>query len=254
MPVFFNRGGNKGAHGRFLNDYSKLVDQLLAREPRDTAMLTAIGGKEHFGDLEFALLSRFGFGENSYLIDVGCGSGRLARRAARAPGLRFFGTDINAKLLAYAAESCKRPDFRFQLVDSTQIPEHDDVADMVTFFSVGTHMLHEEFFIYLEEARRVLKPGGRIVFSFLDIQVPDMRSVFTDTYGTVRAGRELPHLNVFIGRCDIPVWAEMLAMRLVDLIPGDEPFVEADEWGGKIIGRRVAGETFGQSVAVLEKP
>jgi SAM-dependent methyltransferase len=253
MPVFFNRGGNKGAHGRFLNDYRSLVDRLLASIPRDEAMIAAVGGNDKFGDLEFALLDRFGLAENGYLIDVGCGSGRLTRRAAKVPQLKYLGTDINQKLLQYANETAGRPDFRFQEVDSTLIPEGDGVADMVVFFSVGTHMLNEEFFIYLQEACRVLKPKGRIIFSFLDFQAPSPRGVFEGMVRTLRDGKALPHLNVYIGRSDIPVWADMLGMDLIALLPGDAPFPEASGRVNALLGRSVTGEMLGQSAAVLEK-
>jgi SAM-dependent methyltransferase len=253
MPVFSTRGGNKGAHGRFLNDYRTLVDRLLASKPRDEAMLVAIGGNDNYGDLEFALLDRFGLGENGYLIDVGCGSGRLARRVARLPQVKYLGTDINQKLLQYAKETAGRPDFRFQEVDSTFIPEGDGVADMVVFFSVGTHMLNEEFFIYLQDAARVLKSKGRIIFSFLDLQIPGTQTLFGDMVQVVRGGSALTHLNVFIGRGDISVWANMLGMDLVALIPGDAPFPEASERALTLLGRPIAGEMLGQSTAVLEK-
>ncbi len=76
------------------------------------------------------------------------------------------------KLLKYAEETAGRTDFRYHAVDSTYIPEKESVADMVVFFSVATHMLNEEFYVYLLEARRVLKPKGRIIFSFLDFRFP----------------------------------------------------------------------------------
>lgn len=253
MPVFSTRGGNKGAHGRYVRDYQVLVDRLLMQQSRDHAMLTAVGGSDQVGDQEFAAAVRFGFAERGYLVDVGCGSGRLARRIARLPEARFLGTDVNPKLLQYAADSCKRPDFKFAQVDSTQIPEADSTADMVTFFSVGTHMLHEEFFLYLEEARRVLKSGGRTVFSFLDAQTPHGRAVFSETIAVVRNGGELDHLNVFIGRSDVPVWAAMLAMKLVDIIPGDAPWAGSDSAAERLVDRDLAGQGFGQSIAVLEK-
>ena len=43
------------------------------------------------------------------------------------------------------------------------IPAPDGEADMVCFFSVLTHLLHEESYVYLQDARRVLKPTGKLV-------------------------------------------------------------------------------------------
>jgi SAM-dependent methyltransferase len=253
MPIFSTRGGNKGAHGRYLTDYRLLVDRLLATKPRDEAMLAAVGGHDAIGDLEFVLLDQFGFPDDGYLIDVGCGSGRLARRVAKLPSARYLGTDVNVRLLQYARETAGRIDFRYHEVDSTFIPEKDNVADMVVLFSVGTHMLNEEFYIYLADAQRVLKPNGRIIFSFLDFQTTQGCSVFESMVTTVRSGRTMPHLNAFVGRCDVPVWAKMLGMPIIEIIPGDIPFAESSERTRSVIGRSVAGEKLGQSVAVLKK-
>jgi SAM-dependent methyltransferase len=237
-------GGFKG--------YLAFVDSVLGQRPEDAAMIEAVGGGEDVGDMEATLLDRFGLAANSHVIDVGCGSGRLARPLARLPQVRYLGTDINQKLLDYAAKTCGRPDFRFTRVEGTQIPERDGVADLVVFFSVGTHLLQEEFFLYLEDARRVLKAGGRIIFSFLDVTLPGVRVVFRETVEVARSGRRF-HLNTFIGHSDIPAWAEMLAMKLVAVHPGDQSVGEASDAVREILKETVADRHLGQSVAVLEK-
>jgi SAM-dependent methyltransferase len=165
-----------------------------------------------------------------------------------------LGTDVSEKLLAYAMETSQRPDFLFKLVDSTIIPEADNAADFVSFFSVGTHMLNEEFILYLREARRVLKPGGKIVFSFLDVQTRHGRQVFVSTINVVHTGGELPHLNVCIGRCDIPVWADLLEMKLLALVPGDVPIAALGSPSSTANQQDADNRCLGQSLAVLEKP
>ena len=239
-------------HGRYSRDYRSLVKFLLRTYPRDQAMNIAIGHNDDVGDIAFAIVDYYGLRDDSYLIDVGCGSGRLARRAALLPKLRYLGTDVSQELLDYAAESCRRPDFRFACVDALTIPEADGLADLVCFFSVGTHMLHEEFFVYLEDARRVLRRGGRIVFSFLDMQSTDCRGVFHELVRKVRTGQQPPHLDIFIGRDDIPVWAELLDMTLVDVVQNFEPRV-ANARVRAVLGHELPPGRLGQSIAVLEK-
>lgn len=240
----------KSARG--FRGYLAFVDSVLKDRPDDAAMIEAVGGGEDIGDMEATLVGRFGLAATSYVIDVGCGSGRLARPLARLPQVRYLGTDINQKLLDYAAKTAGRPDFRFERVEGMQIPESDGAADLVVFFSVGTHLLQEEFFIYLEDARRVLKPGGRIIFSFLDVMLPGVRVVFRETVEVARSGQRF-HLNTFIGNSDIPAWAEMLAMKLVDVLPGDHPVGEPSPMVRAVLSRPVAERHLGQSVVVLEK-
>lgn len=154
----------------FVADYQRLVRRKLLGGDRDKAMADAVGGQyERGGDRERTLLLDLGLSEGCYLIDAGCGSGRLSASVARnGPDLRYLGTDVVPELLAYARERSARPDWRFELVDGLAIPERDSAADMVCFFSVLTHLTEEEGDSYLREARRVLKPGGKIVCSFLD--------------------------------------------------------------------------------------
>jgi SAM-dependent methyltransferase len=169
-----------------------------------------------------------------------------------APKLRYLGTDVSEDLLDFARASCKRYDFRFLGVGSIVIPEADNVANMVAFFSVGTHLLHEEFFAYLDDARRVLKPGGRVVFSFLDLHSGSGRLVFAEMVRRLRAGEAPPHLDMFIGRDDLSVWADMLGMDLVETSPGDVVLPASERVRG-VLGREPVISALGQSIAVFAK-
>jgi ubiquinone/menaquinone biosynthesis C-methylase UbiE len=126
------------------------------------------GAFDEMGNKEFLLLLSIGLNGRDYLIDVGCGSGRLAWALRDLPSLSYLGTDVVPELLEYAAEKCGRPDWRFTVVENLTIPERDEAADMVVLFSVLTHLSRRECFDYLQEATRVLLPAGRIVASFLD--------------------------------------------------------------------------------------
>ena len=243
-----------GHRARYVADYDNLVAHLLRTHGREEALLRAVGGNDAIGDLEIAILLKSGLSDSSHLVDVGCGSGRLTRRAAKLERLSYLGTDVNATLLGEARRTAGRADFRFELVSGIKIPERDGAADMVAFFSVGTHLLHEEFFVYLRDARRVLKPGGRIVLSFLDFQCPGTWSVFAEMLAVAEAGRGGGHLNMFIGRDDIRVWARHLEMMVVDIVPGDKQWDWATEASTALLGRKLAPFAFGQSLATLEKP
>ena len=142
---------------------------------------------------------KLGLQPNDYLIDVGCGSGRVAFAFARSDfrdTLRYLGVDIVPEMLAFAAEKCRHPLWRFALVTEPRIPEGDGKADMVCFFSVFTHLLQEESYLYLEEARRVLRPGDRIVASYLDIADPSHWNIFEANLRSARLRQEKP-MNIF---------------------------------------------------------
>jgi ubiquinone/menaquinone biosynthesis C-methylase UbiE len=240
----------------FVSYYEKLVTRLRKSSGSvDQAMSLAVGGSfDAIGQIEADLLRMYGLRDGMRLIDLGCGSGRAAVAISRAFNIEYHGTDIVQDLLDYAKAKTPRS-YRYSLVRELHIPDRDASADMICAFSLFTHLLHEETYIYLEECVRVLKPGGRLVFSFLEFSMPSLWSVFEDTVREAR-GSTRTHLNVFIGRDAIKAWAEHLQLTIEDwqdsaqgpCIPLSRPVVT--DSGEKIEGRG----NLGQSVCVLRKP
>jgi len=235
--------------------YIEAVGRLMDNPDRRKAMGQAVGGDyEYVGTIMRELLIAAGLRPNDYLIDVGCGSGRLA--VALTPYLtgRYLGFDVVPDLLAYARESAARPDWRFEEADGRpHIPEADGTADMVCFFSVLTHLEHEDSFLYLADARRVLKPGGTIVFSFLDFSIPSHWDVFNGMIET-RARGEQTHHNQFMAREMIQPWADRLGLDVVAVIDGNVAQLHLDADIPLSDGRVVPREaSLGQSVAILRK-
>jgi SAM-dependent methyltransferase len=236
----------------FVDDYRRLVRDLMGRHPLPEAMSRAVGGSyEAVGAIEKQLLIAAGLKPDHTIVDVGCGSGRLAK--ALVPYLthgRFLGTDVVLELLQYAAQGCPGH-WRFTLVDQIGMPYDNDSADFATFFSVFTHLLHEESFVYLMEAKRVVRPGGRIVFSFLEL--PYNWEIFEATVGNLRAGIPHAHLNVFMARDMIQCWAERLGLRVLAMHAATEPFVRLDAPVTYDNGTVVEGmAALGQSLCILE--
>src|SRR5215218_4728483 len=135
---------------RFLLGYEQLVKNLLQSLPEDDAAAQAVGGNyEYYGVLEHALLRGEGLRDGAAVVDVGCGSGRLATKLARYPGLRYLGLDVVPELLDYARRKAGRKDFRFEQVDEVRLLAKPATVDFCVFFSVFTHILPEESFVAL---------------------------------------------------------------------------------------------------------
>jgi len=104
----------------------------------------------------------------SYVLEIGCGSGRYAIHVAEKTGCRVLGIDINApgihnaNQLAAAQNLSERA--RFEICDvSKQLPFADSVFDSVFSNDVLCHIPGRQ--ALLHELFRVLKPDGRFLFS-----------------------------------------------------------------------------------------
>jgi len=227
---------------------ARLQDSLL----EDAALEAAVGGEFiAVGKLEFSLLRSLGLKEGHSVVDVGCGSGRLALPLSVLPGISYVGTDIVPQLLEHAKKIVARPDWRFELTRGLSIPCEDNSADFVCFFSVLTHLTHEDSYRYLREARRVLKRGGKIVFSFLEFYRRAHWATFQKD-----VDRKVPGgpINQFIERDAIRAWASHLALKIGAFHDGDKPHIPIDgelKWQNGIVMKEMGN--LGQSVAVLEK-
>jgi hypothetical protein len=127
-------------------------------------------------------------------------------------------------------------------VDQIKIPERDERADFVTFFSVATHLQLFETYNYLQEARRVAKPSGVMVVSFMELGNPAHLQIFQHTAEVAKQGL-LVHLNMFFEPSMLQIMADHLGLAIENVFPAGAPFIPS-ECGLK---------SFGQSIAVLRK-
>jgi SAM-dependent methyltransferase len=125
-----------------------------------------------------------GLTASNSVLDIGCGTGRMAAPLVDFldPDAGYVGFDISRS----AIETCKRrigskrADFRFVHVDvrnreyrssgaieETELtfPVADNQIDVALATSVFSHMTLDSIGHYLAETHRVLKPGGRFMFT-----------------------------------------------------------------------------------------
>ena len=221
------------AQFHFVEDYEKLVAHLIATHPIDEAMALAVGGGPYdiIGQMEADILAAAGLADGMRVIDLGCGSGRLAAALHRRAKLSFVGIDIIQSLLDYA--KTRAPTYRFVMHRELSVPEPDASADFVCAFSLFTHLLQAETFIYLKEAARVLRPGGKVVFSFLEFQDPVHWGIFEQAVEVTRAGKR-DQLDMFLERETIDFWAGKLGMKVERYFPGTA------KWNGHQLGQSLA--------------
>jgi ubiquinone/menaquinone biosynthesis C-methylase UbiE len=103
----------------------------------------------------------------AHLLDIGSGIGGPARYFAANFGCHVTGIDLTDTFVAAATELgnlCGLGDLvRFQIADATDIPFEAGAFDHAYCFYVGMNL--PDKFAVLSQAFRVLKPGGRLLWT-----------------------------------------------------------------------------------------
>jgi ubiquinone/menaquinone biosynthesis C-methylase UbiE len=158
----------------FVRDHRKATRNFLAAFPLDQAMARSVGPhsvQEHdrIARVQLEMLQEFGLRTGHCLIDVGCGCGGLASQLAISygPSISYLGTDVVPELIAFTRGRTPAS-YRLEVVTECRIPAAAESADFLTAFSVFTHLRRPHIDEYLRESFRVLRPGGKLVFSYLE--------------------------------------------------------------------------------------
>ncbi|MCV6962702.1 class I SAM-dependent methyltransferase [Mycobacterium intermedium] len=146
-----------------------------------------VGGAYEEVGAEFRgyLIDLCGLKPDEAVLDVGCGSGRMALPLTgylSSQG-RYAGFDISEKAITWCKENitASHPNFEFEVADIYNslynpkgkyqsldfvFPYPDASFDVVFLTSVFTHMFPPDVEHYLDEIVRVLKPGGRSLCTY----------------------------------------------------------------------------------------
>lgn len=228
-----------------VRDYQALVRAKLKMQPDDRALALAqaIGAisMDEFasqGDGHVAVLRHHGLTDGMAIYDLGCGCGRTAQALRRAGWQGdYAGADVVPELLEELVRCC--PGYETILNVTPTIVAPDASLDMIFHWSVFTHLYPGESYLYTRDAFRALKPGGKMVFSFLELEDSAHDRVWQANLEHLDIGHPAEHLDAFLHRD----WIRRFAR--------DAGFAEpefTDGWDS------TDHPAFWQSLAVLQKP
>ncbi len=112
------------------------------------------------------VLKRSGFRPGMTVCDIGAGRGELVAVAAAAGAAWAVGVEYSEAAARLAGETLRTRNLtasaRVVLADARRLPLPDGCADLVFMVDVIEHLSPAELVLALEEAHRVLRPGGRL--------------------------------------------------------------------------------------------
>jgi SAM-dependent methyltransferase len=139
----------------FYVDNRRYAEGLRQNDPRRFQSLPTLCGKESFYAKYIRALGQGG-ARGEAILDVGCGVGQVVR-ALREEGFDARGIDVSAPNVAEAGgDFCS-------VYDGHTIPFAEATFSAVGAFNVLEHV--EDPLAFLDDMKRVLKPGGRMVVS-----------------------------------------------------------------------------------------
>lgn len=152
------------------------------------------------------LIGSLGFTKESYLLEIGCGPGRLPIGILKVLGeTNYQGVDVDKRAIDWCKKhiSASHPAFKFdhinarnerynpqgiEMNDSFSLPYGRNSFDIAYLHSVFTNMIEKDVRIYIKEFRRLLKQGGRLFLTaYVEERVPDI-TVNPDNYGLPGSG------------------------------------------------------------------
>jgi SAM-dependent methyltransferase len=116
------------------------------------------------------------------VLDFGCGCGRtLVHLKDLAPQAKFDGTDIDEAAISWCKEHLRFGTFKVGQA-SPPADYGSDSFDFIYAISVFTHLDAPYQFRWLEELRRITKPGGVLLLTVDSSLVGDKDFVFQRSY------------------------------------------------------------------------
>jgi SAM-dependent methyltransferase len=100
--------------------------------------------------------------KNKVVLDVACGTGYGSSLIAKT-AKKVIGVDNSPQAIKYSKKNYNASNIEFVVGDATQLPLQDQSVDVVVSFETIEHLLKPTLFI--NEIKRVLKPGGTFIVS-----------------------------------------------------------------------------------------
>lgn len=228
-----------------VRDYRKLVQHHLRENPDDRtfALARSIGAENmddfrRQGDGHVAVLKHHGLLDAMSLYDLGAGCGRTAQALQRSGWKgEYLGADVVPELLGELERQC--PTYATVIELDQAIAAPSSSIDMICVWSVFSHLHPPETYLFIRDAYRALKPGGKLLFTFLEMEEPEHERVWEAVQRHVQAAVPAEQLDTFLHRDWIRRYARDAGFEPPQFTDGTDTTNHPELW---------------QALAVLTKP
>jgi SAM-dependent methyltransferase len=164
-------------------DYKAAWNEAARADARD-AILTGSTPEtfEATGEADAAMVRRH-LPPRAAVLNIGCGIGRVEKYLAPHVA-ELWAVDISGEMLARAKDRLAHlPNVRLREIGNDEFLSsfEADRFDAVFSFLVLQHLSREDAFLYLRDARRVLKPGGVLLTQFPNFLSPEYTRSFVES-------------------------------------------------------------------------
>jgi SAM-dependent methyltransferase len=125
------------------------------------------------------IIAEAAVGPTDTVFEIGCGTGRVGARLAPACK-QWIGADISANMLSHAREALKNlPNVSLVELQGADLSGIDDRSvDVVYCTGVFMHLDEWDRFRYVQDAYRILRPGGRVYYDNFNLLSDEGWKVF----------------------------------------------------------------------------
>ena len=176
------------------------------------------------------LLDNVGISSDDVVLEIGCGVGRVGKHLAPRCR-RWIGADVSTNMLRFAAENLRE----VENVEFVELSGYDlgpiasETVDVAYCTVVFPHLSQWDRYSYVEDAFRVLRPGGKLYVDNVNLCSESGWKIFEEH-------RRIPPLERIpeIGECSTPEelreYLKRAGFQSVQSKPGDELIAV---WGRK---------------------
>ena len=136
------------------------------------------------------IISQFTSTQDIDVLEIGCGMGIMANMIAGKIKTNFLGVDLCEPFIAAARRNFTNPTLSFEVMDFNKA---EDFMHKRFDYIIGNGILHHLYYNLdsaLVNIRRLLKPGGKMIFLEPNIYNPYVSLIFKNSYFRKKAALE----------------------------------------------------------------